>query len=376
MRLQIYAANLTQGGAVVTASSLLAGVLEAIQDRDADWVESLEVVLSPQVAANLPTSVFMDPTSKTNFLLREDKPGSAPFRTSNLTADVRFAMFGPEYARSRARVNVTGFADGTLIPSWQHIGSTRRPRKTLRQISRATIKKRVLGRYDAYVVQTRGMAQSLAQLFPNKKISILPNLLSRPFSHPESREIRFLPKPQAGEARFFFPAKAYPHKNHRILAYVSREYRERFGQRLRFFVTLDQDEFLTAIPSDCDDIYNVGPVPAVDLPSLYEQTDGLFFPSLNETFSSAPLEACFMRKPVVASDRPFAHEILGRLAWYFNPEDPIDAAIQIRSVIQHIRHRTPEFEQTLESAKSWADRHANPKQSALKLLEFLHSAGC
>lgn len=373
MHLEIYAANLTHGGAVVTASSLLEGVIEVIHASGATWIDRIDIVVSPQVAANLPPEAFTDPTSRLGLSVREDRPGRAVFNSSQPNVDVRFAVFGPEYVRSRARVNVVGFADGTLIPSWHSGQPQARSSPSLMGIARTTMKRRILDRYDAYVVQTIGMAQALEERFPSKPISVLPNLLGRPFLHPESRQVLPLPMRQPGEARFFYPAKGYPHKNHRILAEASRRYCESFGENLSFVVTLSPEELSAAIPSSCTDIINVGPVPAATLPSLYEQTDGLFFPSLNETFSSAPLEAAYMRKPVLASNKPFANEILGDHAWYFDPESAADAAIQLRFVVEQIRQTSPQFRKTLDSAKHWADEYADPLQSASMLLEILRN---
>lgn len=370
MYLEIYAANLTHGGAVVTASSLLDGLIEIIQAGGVTWIDRIDVVLSPQVAANLPPAAFIDPTSRIRLTVREDRPRRALFKGSQPNVDVRFAVFGPEYVRSRAGVNVVGFADGTLIPSWNS-GKLRTPYSPkLMGIARNAIKRRILDRYDAYVVQTIGMAEALAERFPSKPVSVLPNLLGRPFLHPGSRQNLLLPIHQPGDARFFYPAKGYPHKNHRILAEVSRHYRESFGERLSFVVTLSPQELSAVIPSTCPDILNVGQVPAAALPSLYEQTDGLFFPSLNETFSSAPLEAAFMRRPVIASGLPYIQDLMEDGATYFNPRDPREAAQAIKSVVARQTAGSRELATKLDSAEAWARSHADPAALADELFGF------
>lgn len=374
MYLEIYAANLTHGGATVTASSLLDGLIQVIQGGGANWIEKIDFVISPQIAQNLPPEAFRDPTSRTRLTVRADHPKQALLKRSQPKVDVRFAVFGPEYVRSRAKANVAGFADGTLIPSW-HAGKPQDETSTnFITNTRNTIKRRVLRRYDAYVVQTLGMAAALTKRFPGKQVSVLPNLLGRPFLHPENRETQLLPVRQSGEARFFYPAKGYPHKNHRILADVAHQYHERFGERLTFVVTLSPEEVHAINFAACPDIINIGPVAAAVLPSLYEQTDGLFFPSLNETFSSAPLEAAFMRKPVIASNIQFAHETLRDLATYFDPADAADAATQIRLVIEQLRQPSNQLMSRIGMARDWAEGHADPRLSALRLLEILRNA--
>lgn len=58
-----------------------------------------------------------------------------------------------------------------------------------------------------------------------------------------------------------------------------------------------------------------------ELAWLYAHTDGLLFLSHDEGFGLPTLEALHFGAPVIASDIPVFHEILGELATYVNPVD-------------------------------------------------------
>ncbi len=71
-------------------------------------------------------------------------------------------------------------------------------------------------------------------------------------------------------------------------------------------------------------IFNVGPVQVMECPSLYEECDFMFLPTLLECFSASYVEAMLMAKPILTSDLGFAHTVCDDAAVYFNPVDPDD----------------------------------------------------
>jgi len=374
MHFEVYAANLRQGGAIVTASSLIDGILELINSGKFHWLGRLDIVVSPQVLNNMSNVSLISLKNGVYLTVREDKPKKPLLRQSTRGVDVRYVIFGPEYLRSRARITVAGFADGTLIQSWQATqGDGNRSRKlSLRERLRAKLKRRFLSKYEAYVVQTDGMAKAISRLYPSKPIAVLPNVLSTPFFKLENRQHFDLPERGLGEFRFFYPAKAYPHKNHQLLVEVSREFQKMFDSRLTFVVTLTVKEYSDVFRNEFKEIINVGTVGASALPSLYAQTDGLFFPSFNETFSAAPIEAALMQRPIIISDRPFARDVLSGFATYFDPTDAVDAALKIYHVISLQESGSTQLNEQLDLAEHWARAHSDPGVISAKLLDFLH----
>lgn len=108
---------------------------------------------------------------------------------------------------------------------------------------------------------------------------------------------------------FLYVGNAYPHKNVEILVraavragvkvlYVGKD--DYFYKRLHISPKTVTDE---------------------DLARLYEHAEALVFPSLMEGFGLPALEALARGCPVIASDIPVFHEILGDVPQYFHPDD-------------------------------------------------------
>lgn len=72
-----------------------------------------------------------------------------------------------------------------------------------------------------------------------------------------------------------------------------------------------------------------------DTGELYKNAKVFVFPTLMEGFGLPPLEAMKAGVPVVASDIPVLHEVLGDAAVFFNPKDPEDLKEKIYFAISY-----------------------------------------
>jgi glycosyltransferase involved in cell wall biosynthesis len=54
--------------------------------------------------------------------------------------------------------------------------------------------------------------------------------------------------------------------------------------------------------------------------NIYQKVDALVFPSKQETVGFPLLEAMHIGLPIVVSDRPFARDLCGNVAIYFDPD--------------------------------------------------------
>ena len=125
---------------------------------------------------------------------------------------------------------------------------------------------------------------------------------------------RFSPADGPREPFLFYPANAWPHKNHERLfeavALLRREHRD-----LRLVVTGDH--------ADVPDFVDArGRVSQDELVELYRRASALVFPSLYEGFGQPVLEALACACPVACSDLPPLREVAGDAAAYFDPLDP------------------------------------------------------
>lgn len=92
------------------------------------------------------------------------------------------------------------------------------------------------------------------------------------------------------------------------------------------------------------------------LADLYKNAEALVFPSLMEGFGLPALEALAHGCPVIASDIPVFHEILGDVPKYFNPHDE-------KALIACLKNpplRSPSFH---EKAKSIVQKYSWQKMA-------------
>jgi glycosyltransferase involved in cell wall biosynthesis len=138
---------------------------------------------------------------------------------------------------------------------------------------------------------------------------------------------RFSPGDGAREPFLFYPARAWPHKNHARLFEAFAELR-RDRPELRLVLTGGGN--LGAVPPGVEARGLVG---ADELVSLYRRASALVFPSLYEGFGLPPLEAMASGLPVASSNAGSLPELVGDAARLFNPYDPHAIAVAVAEVL-------------------------------------------
>lgn len=128
----------------------------------------------------------------------------------------------------------------------------------------------------------------------------------------------FTPNVGPRERFLFYPARGWPHKNHRRLVEAVRLLRQDQPD-LRLVLTGGRLDTLGSLP---DWVEVRGLVPRVELRELYRTAACLVFPSLYEGFGLPPLEAMASGCPVAASDAGSLPEVCGDAAVLFDAEDP------------------------------------------------------
>lgn len=113
---------------------------------------------------------------------------------------------------------------------------------------------------------------------------------------------------------FLYVGNAYPHKNLETLIKAA----DLAGVKI---VYVGKNDYfykrLGIMPKQVSD---------AALVDLYRHAKALVFPSLMEGFGLPAIEALRQGCPVIVSDIPIFHEILGVSAIYFNPNDPAELA--------------------------------------------------
>jgi glycosyltransferase involved in cell wall biosynthesis len=138
---------------------------------------------------------------------------------------------------------------------------------------------------------------------------------------------RFTPGAEPREPFLFYPARAWPHKNHaRLLEAFSLLRQERPELQL----VLAGGGRFGAAP---DGVTVLGHVSDEELVSLYRRASALVFPSLYEGFGQPPLEAMACGCPVACSRSGALPEVVGDAARLFDATDPAELARAVGEVL-------------------------------------------
>ena len=105
-----------------------------------------------------------------------------------------------------------------------------------------------------------------------------------------------------------------------------------------------------------------------ELSNLYEHAEALVFPSFMEGFGLPALEALSHGCPVIVSDIPVFHELLGDVPKYFNPKDE-DALIEC---LRNPPARTKTF---MERAAATVKKYSWRTMAKETLLVYENSVG-
>lgn len=128
-----------------------------------------------------------------------------------------------------------------------------------------------------------------------------------------------------------------PHKNLPITIGIAKYLQEKYPSfNFRFVFTVKEKQFPN-IPNELKDHFLfLGPVTINECPSLYEQCDLEFQPTLLECFTATYPEAMRMKKPIITTDLEFARGLCGDCAIYYDALSAEDAAEKIYSLASNV----------------------------------------
>jgi glycosyltransferase involved in cell wall biosynthesis len=137
----------------------------------------------------------------------------------------------------------------------------------------------------------------------------------------------FHPDGRGREEFLLYPARAWPHKNHRRLF-------EAFAVARR--ARPDLELVLTAYDGPTPEgVRSTGHVSRNELVNLYRRAGAVVFPSLYEGFGQPPLEAMACGCPVACSDAASLPEVVGDAARLFDPTSTEAIADAIDDVLEN-----------------------------------------
>lgn len=183
------------------------------------------------------------------------------------------------------------------------------------------------------------ISKRLEALISRSKVFTVTNYYNQVYDHPEQWRRRLLPAFEG--VTMLTVTAAYPHKNLPICLDVAKVLKKDFSDfRFRFVLTIDRELF-PPLPAELEEHFVfTGRVDISECPSLYEQSDIMFQPSLLECFTATYPEAMKMQRPIVTTDLEFARGLCGDAALYYSPLSAEEAAAAIHRVATDAALRT------------------------------------
>lgn len=280
--------------------------------------------------------------------------------------DVVFTTSGPAYWRPEAP-HLAGYN----LPHYIYRYSPFFKKISLMQRVKWDLKGQVLKYFfkhdcDAWVVQTDDVNKRLRKWFNTEKIYTVSNTCSSDYQNPKQVENK-LPEKRAHEFRLLTLSSWYAHKNLEIIPLIVNLLPAELRDRISFIVTLPDETFQANFPEQVrENVINTGPVKPDEGPSLYQECDALFLPSLLECFSASYPEAMAMDKPILTTDMGFARSICKDAALYFKPADPNNAVQKIQTLIDDEKLRNS----LILAGKKQLQTFDTPKERAEKYLSI------
>ena len=200
------------------------------------------------------------------------------------------------------------------------------PRLRARMAIVKRVMKRSVERADVVVVQTRVMAKWVADAFPGMRarLEVLPR--TSPALPEESGASRALDVMRAWPSggRVLYVGDDWRYKNVRRVSRAVQELRKE-GMPVALFSTTGSVAERAA--SEC--LVGLGFLKREEVAEAMKLADLLVMPSLVETVGLTMLEAMAAGTPVAVADRPYAREVCGEAAVYFDPLDDGEIAAVI-----------------------------------------------
>lgn len=232
--------------------------------------------------------------------------------------DCVLSIFGPILWVPKC-VHVCGFARGHIVlpdsPYYTRFGVYKLFVEKMRNAALKYFFKRST---KNYFTENPYITARLSNLFKGAKVATITNYYNQVFDE-RSKQV-FHEIPPFDGLKLLTISNYYPHKNLDIAIGISKYLKHKYPTfHFRFYFTIDKTEY-PRIDAEIEDCFCfIGTVDISECPSLYEQCDIEFQPTLLECFTAAYPEAMRMRKPIITTDIEFARGLCGNAALYYNP---------------------------------------------------------
>jgi glycosyltransferase involved in cell wall biosynthesis len=202
---------------------------------------------------------------------------------------------------------------------------------------------------QAVIVQTDAMREQMIRYAPslNGCIHVIPSGYRTKKANQDIRNKKKALIDRAGKPRLIYVTHPSEHKNHDALISALPHILEKFPTA-QLLLTLERDHppnsrYEMFVQQICKSAHELkvssslvclGILKHDEVTYALENSDLMVFPSLSESFGLGLVEAMAAGCPVVASDLPYAHDVAGNAAVYFDPHNPESIALAVTNVLK------------------------------------------
>jgi len=252
---------------------------------------------------------------------------------SLISADILFCMTG--IARGYGEKYTVTFIQQSL-PFSEEALRTLSIYKNVKFSILRMLMKRSCNFSDKVFVQTETMRKSIALSFgiSSSHIEVFPATPPCLDNNDVKSNIYHLMDVVPEYARFLYIGNSENYKNLEIVAKSIDKVRT-FLPNATLFVTLPKEHYLC----NGNTVVGMGYLGRSELYRAYSLASILIMPSLIETVGLPMLEAMSLGIPVLAADRPYAHDICGNAAIFFNPLSAADFLEKLSLIVFDMKLR-------------------------------------
>ena len=198
------------------------------------------------------------------------------------------------------------------------------------------------------IVQTEGMRDRMQQFEPSLsgRIQVIPSGYRTISKHPQIRKEVRETILSTSRPRLIYVSHPSEHKNHLNLL-RSLPVMTKVWPSLKLLLTLEDNQYpskryasfvaeirKTAVALDVEKNLTLhGILKPDEVYYALSNCDVMVFPSLSESFGLGLVEAMAVGCPIAASNLPYAHNVVGDAAAYFDPKDPQSIARVVLSLL-------------------------------------------
>lgn len=319
MRILINASNLKIGGGIQVADSVCRELYKyshhtfvvVLADTLKKCAEDIKSYPNTKIVHyTLPYNIFIAVTGHDKFL-------DTLVAVENIEAVL--TIFGPSRWIPKC-MHVSGFARSQLVlldsPYWHQLSYFNRIKAHFRgMISMHLFRKSA----SVFYTENSYISVRLKKLLPDKvRVYTVTNNYNQIFDMPE-RWDRFIKLPEFNGLTLLTISANYPHKNLSIIIPTIHYLKKKYPFFIfRFVLTITSEQFIPVTEKEKEHIVFLGPISITQCPSLYEQSDIMFLPTLLECFSASYAEAMKMNVPILTTNLEFAKSLCGNAALYYD----------------------------------------------------------